>query len=349
MKINEIKRMVTSSKEYNFLLDHPSLGKNIMLLGLGGSYAYGMNKDSSDIDIRGIAFNKKEEILLGQDFEQVVDIQTDTTVYSFNKIIELLTKANPNTIEILGLEPDQYLYVTKIGKLLIDNADMFLSKRCIHTFGGYASAQLRRLENKAARLTTQAENEKHVLKSIENARFDFERKYFDHDADQIELFIGDSVREGYEKEIFMNIHLENYPLRDWVNMWNEMRCISSSYDKIGKRNDKAITHDKLGKHMAHLIRLYMMGIDILLKKRIITKRTEEHDLLMKIRNGGFLDEEGQPIKDFYEILKEIDERFEDAKNKTTLPDTPDFERINKFKETVNEAIVKGENIYERVI
>ena len=54
MKINEIKRMVTSSKEYNFLLDHPSLGKNIMLLGLGGSYAYGMNKDSSDIDIRGI-------------------------------------------------------------------------------------------------------------------------------------------------------------------------------------------------------------------------------------------------------------------------------------------------------
>lgn len=37
------------------------------------------------------------------------------------------------------------------------------------------------------------------------------------------------------------------------------------------------------------------------------------------------------------------------KNKTTLPDNPDFERINKFKETVNEAIVKGENIYERDI
>lgn len=345
MKIDEIKRIVTSSKEYSFLTTRPALGKNIMLLGLGGSYAYGMNKDTSDIDIRGIAFNKKEEILLGQDFEQVVDNQTDTTVYSFNKIIELLTKANPNTIEILGLEPDQYLYITELGKLLIDNAEMFLSKRCIHTFGGYASSQLRRLENKAARLTSQAENERHVLKSIENARFDFERKYFDHDRDQIKLFIGDSVTDGYDTEIFMNIHLENYPLRDWANMWNEMKCIVSSYDKIGKRNEKALTHDKLGKHMAHLIRLYMMCIDILLKKEIITKRVEEHDLLMRIRNGEFLDENRQPTKDFYDILAEFDERLEDAKKKTSLPDDPDFKRINNFKKSVNEMIVKGENIY----
>lgn len=43
-----------------------------------------------------------------------------------------------------------------------------------------------------------------------------------------------------------------------------------------------MSKDKLGKHMAHLIRLYMMCIDILEKEEIITCRDKEHDLLMSI-------------------------------------------------------------------
>ena len=43
-----------------------------------------------------------------------------------------------------------------------------------------------------------------------------------------------------ESEIFMSINLRNYPLRDWTGMWNEMKAIVSSYNKIGKRNEKAM-------------------------------------------------------------------------------------------------------------
>ena len=39
------------------------IGNNIILLGLGGSYAYGTNLATSDIDIRGIALNSAEDIL----------------------------------------------------------------------------------------------------------------------------------------------------------------------------------------------------------------------------------------------------------------------------------------------
>ena len=49
--------------------------------------------------------------------------------------------------------------------------------------------------------------------------------------------------------------LEYYPLRDYANMWNDMKSIVSSYNKIGKRNKTAMTHNKLGKHMAHTLRL----------------------------------------------------------------------------------------------
>lgn len=341
MTIDQIREKVASS-EYDFLRTNEHLGGNIILLTLCGSHAYGMDKETSDLDCRGIALNSKKEILLGTDFEQVVDLDTDTTVYSFNKMIELLCKINPNVIEQLGCLPQHYLILTDIGRELIENRKMFLSKICIHTFGNYANSQLRRLENKSARLVGQKQNEKHILKSIQNARYDFKNRYFSTDQDNIELYIDKSIHDGYESEIYMNISLEHYPLRDWAGMWNEMKAIVSSYNKMGKRNEKAISHDKLGKHMAHLLRLYMMCIDILEKEEIITYRSEEHDLLMSIRNGEFFDENRQPTHEFYDLLNEYEKRFEYAKANTSLPEVPNYKRINEFKMYVNEKIIRVE-------
>lgn len=341
MRMEQMKAKLKTS-EYDFLREDKNLGENIMLLTLGGSHAYGMNKEGSYLDVRGMALNSKEEILLGMDFEQVVNVDTDTTVYSFNKMLQLLTSGNPNTIEILGCKPEHYLYLSEIGQELLDNRKMFLSKVCIHTFAGYAGSQLRRMENKAARLVGQAENEAYILKSISNAKYDFKKRYYPHNDSDVELYIDKAVQEGYDSEIFMNVNLQHYPLRDWAGMWNEMKAIVSSYNKMGKRNEKAISHNKLGKHMAHLVRLYMMCIDILEKEEIITYRTREHDLLMNIRNGEYLDENRQPTASFYDLLNEYEKRFDYAKKNTSLPDVPDYKRINEFKMYVNEKVVKEE-------
>lgn len=333
--------MIRASQGYDFLKHNKHLGDNIILLALGGSYAYGTNKEDSDIDLRGIALNSKEEILLGKDFDEVVDRATDTTIYSFNKMLNLLSKNNPNTIEILGCKPEHYLYMSPIAKELIECRKMFLSKICIHTFAGYANSQLRRLENKVARLVGQAKNEEYILKSIQNASYDFKNRYFPYTDDQINLYLDKSDRDDMDSEIYMDVHLTHYPLRDWCGLWNEQKAIVSSYNKMGKRNKNAISRDKLGKHMAHLIRLYMMCIDILEKEEIITYREAEHDLLMDIRNGKYLDQDRQPTSDFFDILNEYEKRFEYAKKNTSLPDVPDYDKINEFRMCVNEQIVKG--------
>lgn len=334
-------RALLETSDYDFLRTNPNLD-HIILLTCGGSYAYGMNNDNSDVDIRGVALNSSDEILLGRDFEQVVDVDTDTTVYSFNKLIQLLTSCNPNTIEILGCKPDQYFVKTDIGDQLLKNRKLFLSKICIHTFGGYASSQLRRLENKANRLVGQAQNEEYILKSIQNAAYDFKHRYFPlGEDDSLRLFTGPSNQPEMESEIFLSINLRNYPLRDWAGMWNEMKAIVSSYTKIGKRNSKAISHDKLGKHMAHLIRLYMMCIDILEKEEIITYRSGEHDLLMDIRNGKYLDDNRQPISSFYDLLNEYERRFDYACKNTSLPDKPNYKEIDEFRVEVNKSIVQS--------
>lgn len=341
MTIDNIKA-VLQTPDYDFLRTNEHLGSNIILLTLGGSHAYGTNIEASDVDIRGCALNAKEEILTNKNFEQFVNEDTDTTIYSFNKLIHLLTNVNPNTIEMLGCKPEHYLYLSPIGKELLDNRHLFLSKKCVHSFGGYANAQLRRLDNKAARLVGQSQQEKHILGSIENAMYDFKSKYFQFDSDSIKLYIDKAVQEGYDTEIFMDINLHHYPLRDYKSMWSEMNNIVKDYGKFGKRNQNAIEHGKLSKHMMHLIRLYLMCLDILNEGEIITYREKDHDFLMDIRNGKYLDENRQPIPEFFDIVDEFEAKLNIAKETTDLPDNPNYDEINKFIMSVNERIVKGE-------
>lgn len=139
MILEQIKQTL-QSEDYRFLKENEHLGKNIILLGLGGSHAYGTNTPTSDLDVRGVALNKKIEILTNVNFEQVVEENTDTTIYSFNKIVSLLSNCNPNTIEMLGLLPEHYLYVSPIGQELLNNKKLFLSKKAAYSFGGYATS-----------------------------------------------------------------------------------------------------------------------------------------------------------------------------------------------------------------
>lgn len=333
---------IINDDRYDFLKENPHLGRNVFLLGLGGSHAYGTNNENSDVDVRGCALNSKNEILLRHDFEQVVDTTTDTTIYSFNKLINLLVNCNPNVIEILGLKPEHYLFINKIGEELLKNKSMFLSKKATHSFGGYANAQLRRLDNKSARLAGMEEREKHVLNSINNASYTFREKYATYTDDQLKLYVGQSEHEDMEYEIFMDITLKHYPLRDWKGLYSEMSNIIRDYSKIGKRNKNAIEHNKLGKHMCHLVRLYYMAFDILKKKEIITYRKAEHDFLMDIRNGKFLDDNRQPVPEFFEIVSDLEKRLAYDVENTDLPEYPDYDSINCFVAEVNERIVKGE-------
>lgn len=334
----DFKKLI-ESKEYDFLRTNEHLGDNICMLALGGSWAYGTNVETSDVDIRGCALNKKSEILTNVKFEQVTDKDTDTTIYSFNKLMHLLSNCNPNVIEILGLKPEHYLYLSEEGKELLNNSSLFLSKRAFHTFGGYAYSQLRRLDNKAARKLDQPEQENHILNSIKNSQLTFDEKYLEYDEDSIKLYIDDAVNEEFDKEIFMDIHLTHYPLRDYKGMWSEMNNIVKEYSRLGHRNENAIKRGKLAKHMMHLIRLYMMCDDILLDGKIITYREKEHDFLMDIRNGKFLDDNDQPTDEFMDIVEVYQEKVAKSYEISDLPHSPDYNKINKFMADINERVI----------
>lgn len=327
-----------SSKDYAFLDENEHLGNNICLLTLGGSYSYGTNVEGSDIDIRGVATNSCSDILGLTNFEQVVDEKTDTTIYAFNKIISLLMNCNPNVLEMLGCLPEHYLYLNDIGRQLIDNRKLFISQKAIHSFGGYAIQQLRKLENALARdRLPQSKKEEHMLQTIQEAMTTFVDRYTDLNGG-IVPFIGKSNKVDLDTEILVNVDLKGYPLRDFNACINDMKTIVRDYDKLNGRNHKKDDYH-LNKHAMHLLRLYYTCIDLFEKEDIITYRKNEHDLLMNVRNGCFMNEDGSYKSEFFDILNELKKKLDYAKNNTSLQKEPNYKKIEEFVVETNKKII----------
>ena len=334
MTIEEIKEMVAGNS-YDFLRTNEHLKDRIVFLTLGGSYSYGTNVETSDVDVRGCALNSPSDLLGLTNFEQVVNNETDTTVYSFNKLISLLLSCNPNTIEMLGCKREHYIHCTGVGVAMIDNRKLFLSRRAVHSFGGYANQQLRRLENALARdKMEQARKEEHILKSMQNAMKSFEGRYTEFDNGSITLFTAESQREEFDSEIFANIHIDKYPVREFNSIVHDITNIVSAYEKLNHRNHKK-DDNHLNKHAMHLIRLYLMCLDILEKEDIITYREKDHDMLMDIRSGKYQREDGTYRDEFFEIVDHLEKRLAYAKENTSLPDHPDMKKVEEFVMAVN--------------
>lgn len=185
----------------------------------------------------------------------------------------------------------------------------------------------------------QQEREQHILNSVRNALEDFQRRYASFGKGSIRLYIDKAENPQLETEIFVDANYRHLPLRDYENMWAVMHNVVKDYDKIGKRNKKK-DDNHLNKHAMHLIRLFMMAIDILERGEIRTRRTNEQELLLKIRRGGFQQDDKSFSPEFYEILGDYESRLERAARESILPDQPDLNVVEEFVEYVNRHALK---------
>lgn len=317
-------------EDYKFLDTTPELHTPV-LIGLGGSHSYGTNVPTSDLDIRGVAMHSATDILLGRGFEQVCNEPTDTTIYSLKKVVSLLANCNPNVIEMLGLKPEHYLYTNSIGDELIKNKDMFLSMRCVGSFMGYANSQMYRLQQKSLVALSEEELNAHIVKTLASVKATLEDQ---HNLTGIDAHLKDG-------EIVLDISVKDYPAENLSAVLGTLNKTIQDYHRSSQRNEKAIAHGKIAKHSMHLLRLYMMCEDILLKGEINTYREKEHDLLMDIRNGKYLGEDGRPVKEFFDMVHSYEARLEYAREHSVLPPKPDTGRIEKFLKEVNAEVVSA--------
>ena len=312
------------------LIDNSHKISQLCLISLGGSHAYGLANEQSDVDLRGFGLPYPRDILLADDFEQIqTNNEIDACVYSLSKTLKLLSMANPNIIELLGLDEESILLSSSIYETIREHSDWFLSTRVAHTFGGYATAQLRRLQNAMARDTNAQQYAQGAIRSMQASLDALPERYASLNG---HATFSLNLSDEENPQVLISMHVENAAASELASFARELDSARKSAETIGKNRRK--DSSKLAKHASHLIRLLHMGSEILETGEIHTKRTHDNQLLRDIKSGLWLTEDACGVRAydnaFWDLLNESQTRFEYAEQHTSLPSKPNLNEINDF-------------------
>lgn len=197
---------------------------------VSGSWLYNTNIATSDRDMRGIYLNPKEEYLgLTEPSRQINDSKHDVVYYSLKRTFELLIGSNPNFIELLWVPDDFTTIKTPIITKLIENRDIFISKKCFGSHIGYAQSQFDDAISKNRKVHNPQPKEMPT-------------------KEDFCWFIEGETMKGYREEIF--------PCRPKL-----IKDCSFGFSKPGEPIDLSKCHASSTEHASNVYRIYYYGSD----------------------------------------------------------------------------------------
>jgi len=129
--------------------------QNIIFKTKVGSHAYGTNIEGSDEDFKGVYIQSLEDIAINGYVEQI-NTTKDETYYELRRFIELCQSANPTVLELLYSPKDCIITKHPVFDLILEHKDIFLTKKCKYSFGGYAYAQIEKAKGLEKKMNWEA-------------------------------------------------------------------------------------------------------------------------------------------------------------------------------------------------
>ena len=126
-------------------LDDLKASRSILYECIVGSHAHGTSTPQSDLDTRGVFALPKEcypSIFLPQ--QEVADDEQDIKFFELTKFLSLASECNPSVIELLWVPEDCIRYTTPAWEEIIKRRSLFISRKALGTFSGYAYAQIKK-------------------------------------------------------------------------------------------------------------------------------------------------------------------------------------------------------------
>ncbi len=340
-----------------------------ILIGLAGSHGYGLNRPESDYDYRGVfialkryylGFDRIEQKDTGWDEPGIfpfIDGNQDTVIYELQKVIQLLSGANPNVLELLWLS--QYPFLSPVGQYLIDRRDLFLSKKVKHTYTGYAFAQIKKMETHRKWLLHPPEKkpvpadfgvtadsvltkdelhafleylyqlirgkieflaEAEQLYHLLTADIDFKGMLKQHPLPDETLAYTQSLT--YTHGDFIRLLQKSQRYQNALREWKAYLSWQQNRNPVRAEMERKSGFDL--KHGMHCIRLLRSGVEILREGRVIVDRNIIGDAedLKAILKGKYSYEEVMHMAD--DLVAQMDIVYA----KSTLPQTPDLDQVN---------------------
>lgn len=266
--------------------------KNLIFMTLAGSHMYGMNTPESDIDKRGVCVPPKN-VLLGfaRNFEQQDYSNEDTVVYGLQKFMKLAADCNPNIIELLFAPEVAIITKTPLWEQLCERRKEFLSAKAFHTFTGYATGQLKRINT----------HRNWLLNPPKKKPIREEFGLDDTGRGVRELSKGVDVAEISDDVIRVIEKEKRY--KSALLQWNQYENWKKNRNPKRSKLEAEYGYDT--KHASHLVRLLRMGKEILTTGDLTVRRPDANELLDIRRGKWSYDELMDNIQPLQEELETI--------------------------------------------
>jgi hypothetical protein len=345
----------------------------LLLECISGSRAYGLHTHQSDTDIKGVFLLPKENFYGLEYIDQVNNDSNDEVYYELKRFVDLLTKNNPNILELLATPEDCILYRHPAMNEI--KPELFLSKLCMQTFAGYAESQIKKARGLNKKIVNPISEERksildfcYVVKGQGSASLNSwlsDHGYrqeecglinIPHMRDMYHVFHASQLSQGHFRGIVSgpdahDVLLSSIP--QGIEPLTMMSFNKDGYTKyckdykqywewVEKRNEiryeSTLEHGKNydAKNMMHTFRLLNMAEEIAREGKINVRR-HDREFLLNIRSGNF--EYDTLLEMANEKVKEVEEQFA----KSDLPDEPDIQKANGLLVSLREKIYKERN------
>ncbi|MEW7278872.1 nucleotidyltransferase domain-containing protein [Aquimarina sp. 2201CG1-2-11] len=333
---------------------------------ISGSRAYGLATANSDTDIRGVFILPKKQFYSLEYVGQINNETNDIVYYELRKFIELLSKNNPNILELLNVPEDCVLYKDPIFDQI--KIEYFLSKLCKNTFANYAYTQIKKARGLNKKIVNPVEKDRRSVLDFCYVRTEKQslalKKFLEvkklearncglvkipHMKDCYNLFYEeDKEYQGIARENANEVCLSSVPKEEVpiALLYFNVDGYSSYCKKykeywtwVEKRNEERyknnVEHGKNydTKNMMHTFRLLHMAEEIA-KEELVNVIRIDRDYLLKIKNGNF------EYDDLVNEAEKIKEELEVFYDQSDLIDSPNLNVINQLLVIIRKEFYK---------